>query len=260
MAQTVSQAERRDGDNVEMVHDQLRRSILRGELEAGVTFSQVQLAARCGVSRTPLREALRMLQREGLITSEPNRRVTVAPFSLPDLEQIYSMRVLLEAAAIRASVPVMTPEDIADLQGHLARMDHFAAESDYDRWDVPHRAFHQGLVRRAGDRFASTLAELSDHGERYRRYYTVNEPKFGARGAKEHKAILEAVKQRDLDASAAALVLHLSHTVYALIDMVDPGYEPRLFTGILTDLLGSDAVPRSARKRRASPKKTRRAS
>jgi GntR family transcriptional regulator, rspAB operon transcriptional repressor len=253
--------DRREGDNVEVVHEQLRGFILHGELKAGETFSQVALAARCGVSRTPLREALRMLQREGLIVSEPNRRVTVAPFSLPDLEQIYSMRIALEAAAIRASVPGMTPEDIADLQGHLARMDHFAAAADYDRWEVPHRAFHQGLVRRAGERIAATLAELSDHGERYRRYYTVNEPKFGARGAKEHRAIFDAVQQRDLDASAATLVLHLSHTVFAVIDMVDPSYEPVLFNGVLVSLLGDESAARRApQKRRPAARRARKAS
>jgi DNA-binding GntR family transcriptional regulator len=187
MARSPAVAERRDRDNVEWVHDELRRRILSGELRAGESFSQVQLAARCGVSRTPLREALRMLQREGLLTSEPNRQVVVTPFSLPDLEQIYSMRAVLEATAVRASVPHMTPEDIADLNGHLARMDYFAAEADYDRWQVPHRAFHLGLAAYAGARFRATISELSDHAERYRRYYTVNEPKFGARGAEEPK-------------------------------------------------------------------------
>jgi len=253
MEQAQAAPERREGDNVEVVHRQLRRAILVGELAAGDSFSQVQLAARCGVSRTPLREALRMLQREGLVTSEPNRKVTVAPFSLPDLEQIYGMRITLEAAAIRASVPQMTPEDIADLQGLLARMEHFAAEADYDRWEVPHRAFHQSLVWRAGPRISATLSELSDHGERYRRYYTVNEPKFGARGAKEHRAIFDAVKRRDLEASAARLVTHLSHTVFAVIDMIDPTYEPTLFNGVLGDLLGGESAsrdPKTGPKRR----------
>ena len=243
MAGSPSVTERRDGDNVEFVHQHLRRMILVGDLRAGETLSQVQLAARCGVSRTPLREAVRMLQREGLVNSQPNRQVVVAPFSLPDLEQIYSMRIVLEASAIRASIPHMTPENIADLQGHLARMDHFAAEADYARWEVPHRAFHLGLVEHAGARFAATLSELSDHGERYRRYYTVNEARFGARGATEHKAIFDAVKVRDADASARSLVIHLSHTVYSVIDMVDSSYEPVLFNGILADLLGADAVP-----------------
>ena len=243
MAGNSPVADRHDGDNVEFIHQKLRRMILMGELQPGETLSQVQLAARCGVSRTPLREAVRMLQREGLVSSQPNRQVVVAPFSLPDLEQIYGMRVILEAAAIRASIPHMTPEAVADLQGHLARMDHFAAEADYARWEVPHRAFHLALVEHAGARFAASLSELSDHGERYRRYYTVNEARFGVRGAREHKAIFDAVKVRDADASARTLVLHLSHTVYSVIDMVDSSYQPVLFNGILTDLLGADAVP-----------------
>src|SRR5260370_28290678 len=150
---------RREGEIVEQVHEQLRRHILCGELEAGETFSQVELAARCSVSRAPLREAVRMLQREGLVISAPNRQVTVAPFSLSDLEQIYGMRVTLEAAAIRASVPLVTPEDLADMQADLARMDHFAAEADYERWEVPHRAFHQALVQHAGEPFAATLPQ-----------------------------------------------------------------------------------------------------
>ena len=64
------------------VHNRLRDGILRGEFDPRVPISQVQLAARLGVSRTPLREALRMLQREGLIDSEPNRRVRVAELSV----------------------------------------------------------------------------------------------------------------------------------------------------------------------------------
>ena len=85
-------AERREGDSVELVHEKIRHLILSGELRAGESFSVVQLAAQCGVSRTPLREAVRMLQREGLLIGEPNRRFVVAPFSLDDLEQIYSAR------------------------------------------------------------------------------------------------------------------------------------------------------------------------
>jgi DNA-binding GntR family transcriptional regulator len=117
-------------------------------------------------------------------------------------------------------------------------MNHFAAEADYDRWEVPHRAFHQALIHHAGDRLSAKLAELSDHGERYRRYYTVNEPKSGQRGAKEHRAILDSVKHHDVKASTATLVTHLSHTAFAVIEMVDSAYEPRLLNSIVQDLLG----------------------
>src|SRR5260370_24706881 len=99
----------------EVVHERLRNAILRGELDPTVPLSQVQLAARLGVSRTPLREALRMLQREGLIDSEPNRQVRVAQLSVADLEQLYASRVLLEALAVRLTVPAYTPDDLAEL-------------------------------------------------------------------------------------------------------------------------------------------------
>jgi GntR family transcriptional regulator, rspAB operon transcriptional repressor len=241
-------AERRAGGNVEAVHQQVRRLILRGELLPGQAISQIALARLCGVSRTPLREALRMLQREGLITSEPNRQVTVAPFSLPDLEQIYAMRVVLESAAVRCAVTKMTPEDVADLQGHIARMDHFAASSDYERWEVPHLAFHHALVVKAGPRFALTLAELSDHGERYRRYYTEHASRSWERGAREHRAILAAVKLADPEASAHNLVAHLAHTVYSVIALIDPSYDPFMLDSVITSLLPDPSIAKDTLK------------
>jgi GntR family transcriptional regulator, rspAB operon transcriptional repressor len=224
------------GGNVAAAHQHVRRLILRGDLWPGQTISQTKLAGLCGVSRTPLREALRILRREGLITGEPNRQVTVAPFSLRDLEQIYAMRVALESAAVRCTVTKMTAEDVADPQGHVALMEHFAAGSDYERWEAPHQAFHQALVAKAGPRFARTLAELSDYGERYRRYYTEHGRRSWERGAREHRAILAAVKFADPEASAHNLVAHLAHTVHSVIALIDPGYDPLTLGSVLAGL------------------------
>ena len=110
-------------------------------------MSQVALAQDLGISRTPLREALRMLQSEGLVEGEPNRRVRVAPMTAADLEELYVMRITLEAEALRLSVPRMTSEDLARLEGHMAEMAHYAAEKDYRRWNLPHEQFHRGADR-----------------------------------------------------------------------------------------------------------------
>src|SRR5438093_11282 len=107
--------------STEVVHDRLRRAILRGEFDPKVPLSQVKLAARLGVSRTPLREALRMLEREGLIDSEPNRRVRVAALSPTDLEELYATRIVLEALAIKLTVPTLEEEDLAALEACLER-------------------------------------------------------------------------------------------------------------------------------------------
>src|SRR5439155_19968284 len=110
-----TRAEARPGNTTELstevVHDRLRESILKGGLDPRVPISQVQLAARLGASRTPLREALRMLQREGLIDSEPNRRVRVAELSVLDLEQLYAARIVIEALATRIAVPTLSEAD-----------------------------------------------------------------------------------------------------------------------------------------------------
>src|SRR3954447_3872142 len=114
-------------DNVEQVYRRVREAILEGEIAAGQTMSQVALADELGVSRTPLREALRMLQAEGLIDGEPNRRVRVAQLSIAGLEELYTIRIPLEVTALRLSLPRMAPEDVAQLEGTMAEMAHFAA-------------------------------------------------------------------------------------------------------------------------------------
>src|ERR671923_2666709 len=108
MASSVKPAATRDGQNVAAVHEQLRDAILRGEIPAGEATSQVTLARQLDVGRTPLREALRMLQREGLVISEPNRRVRVAELSSDDAEELYVMRIALEAGPNPETVPPPT--------------------------------------------------------------------------------------------------------------------------------------------------------
>lgn len=228
---------------MQAVHDSIRRAILTGDLEPGQELSQVQLAKRLGISRTPLREALRLLEREGLVESPPNRSVRVAGFSLEDLDQVYSIRLVLEDAAIRMSVHRLTPEELAAMEGHMAQMAHFAAAEDYDRWSVPHREFHRTLVRHAGPRFGATLSQLSDYAERYRRLYTTATPRSWEQGHREHRAILDAVKLRQVDQAAHALTQHLARTAMSVIALVDKTYEPWATLDALTRLTGNPELP-----------------
>jgi DNA-binding GntR family transcriptional regulator len=209
----------------DVVHDALRDRILRGDLAPGQEMSQVKLARELGVSRTPLREALRMLQREGLVDGETNKSPRVAGFSVADMEELYCARLPLEALAIRATMPRLTSSDIAELEGAMAQMAHFAELEEYEHWELPHRAFHRGLTGRAGSRIAVLLSQLSDHAERYRRLYTTEAPRAWTSGVSEHRAILDSVKAGDADAAAARLVTHLAHTVQSVIEMVAPDFE-----------------------------------
>jgi DNA-binding GntR family transcriptional regulator len=222
--------------STEVVHDRLRRAILRGELDPMAPISQVRLAATLGVSRTPLREALRMLQREGLVSSEPNRRVRVAELSMTDLEQLYASRVLVEALAVRLTVPRYTPADLAELRVSLAEMRRLSEERDLDAWEAAHRRYHELLRIHAGERVQRLARELSDHAERYRRAYMA-EAQAWSTAAREHAAIVDACVEGGTAASVQ-LVRHLARTALRLIASVDPEHEPigvrealRLVTG-----------------------------
>lgn len=224
---------------VEGVHARLRRAILNGELAPGSTMSQVDLASQLRISRTMLREALRMLQREGLVAAQHNRRVRVAPLTVADVEGIYCARLSLEGTAVRLSVPRLTPNQLADLEGRLAQLVHFARAEDYERWEVVHRGFHALLVAQAGQRVGGLLEELSDHAERYRRLYTTQSPRAWSSGSHEHRMIVDAALARDGDLTARRDAAHLAHTAFAVIELLEPAYEPARLRDVVAQSVGS---------------------
>jgi DNA-binding GntR family transcriptional regulator len=221
------------------IHDQIRDSILQGELAPGTLVSQVALARELGVGRTPLREALRMLQREGLIEAETNRRVRVAPFSVEDLEQLYSMRVTLEALACRSSVPQLTAEDLDEMEIALVEMDECIERGDVAGWRDPHRRFHYVIVRHAGERLVRTVTQLSDHAERYRHFKLAQDGLALSAGRVEHRAIAEACKAGDAVAASNALAQHLARTALTVMMMAEPGHEPVGVRLALTLVMGN---------------------
>jgi DNA-binding GntR family transcriptional regulator len=242
----VSDLARRDGQNVAVVYDRLRTAILRGDIEPGQPTSQVILARELGVSRTPLREALRMLQREGLVLSEPNRRVRIADFSISDIEELYAMRIPLEAVAIRATVRTLTATDFAELEGLMAQMDHYMRKDDFDGMETPHRAFHARFVAGAGARVAATLAELFDHAERYRRAYGTAVPHGWPERRAEHRAMFDAAAAGDAAATVNALVAHYVHTAMLVISQLDSEHEPVLLREAVATV-APEALPVLAR-------------
>ncbi len=215
----------RDGQHLVQVHDRLRDAILRGELPPGHATSQAKLASDLGMGRTPLREALRMLQREGLIVSEPNRRVRIAELSSADAEELYVMRIALEAVAVRITVPRLRSVDIAELEGLLAQLDHFAAARDYPGFRRPHRAFHLALVAASGPRVCEMIGRLFDHAERYRLAFGANTPEVYEQRRAEHRALVDAARAGDGDLAARELIAHYAHTVALVFAALDPGHD-----------------------------------
>jgi GntR family transcriptional regulator, rspAB operon transcriptional repressor len=229
-----------NGTGAELVYARLREAILNGQLAPDHVFSQVQLARELGVSRTPLREAVRMLQREGLIAGEANRMVRVAPLSIQDLEELYALRIANEVVAIHLTVPAMTDEDDAFLDECLREMARFATDGDVDTWEQHHRAFHTRLVNHAGTRLRDLLSELYDLAERYRRLYIMSVPRAMSIGAGEHQAIVAACRSRDAQRAAAELARHLSRTALSALMQIAPEHDPATVRGALRAVLNSN--------------------
>ena len=165
-------------------------------------MSQVALAEELGISRTPLREALRMLQSEGLVEGEPNRRVRVAPMTAPDLEELCVMRVTLEAEALRLSVPRDDLRGSRPARGPHGGDGSLRAGEGLPALDGPHHSFHRALTAQAGVRVNFVLGQMFDHAERYRRLHIGHGPSAWATA--QHRDILDACKARDRDAAAGS--------------------------------------------------------
>jgi DNA-binding GntR family transcriptional regulator len=217
------------GASSEHAHDALRSKILSGALAPGSTFSQVQLALQLGVSRTPLREAVRRLQSEGLLRSEHNRQVRVSPLSTRDFEQLYTMRIALDSLAAKIGVPHLTDEELEDMRDADRRTAQAVEDGDLSAYRHPHRSFHVGLLRHAGDRLLTRVEEMWDHAERYRLLYqghAGDRTQIMQLASREHAAILAAAEDRDGGLCARLLAAHLARTALMTMVRVDPRHDP----------------------------------
>lgn len=212
---------------VESLYRQLRQQILEGTLRPGTTLSQVKLADEFGTGRTPLREALRMLQREGFVEAEYNRRVRVAPLSTSDLDQVYASRVVMEAMAVRVSVLRFGDGELARLRDLLTTMDAFMPDprAHQPEWEEAHSEFHAVLIGGAGELVARDTQHLQDQAIRYRNMVGYEIPNLFAPGGREHAALVVAAERRDADGASLILAQHLARSGLALLSQVNPTYD-----------------------------------
>jgi DNA-binding GntR family transcriptional regulator len=213
-----------DDSDVRRVHDRLRSAILTGELRPNEPISQVRLARTYGVSRTPLREALRLLEREGLILPERHRSARVAALGVADLEQIYALRITLECFGIQLSARLLDAAELDAARGELDAMTASAAADDFDAYERHHRAFHLALVQHGGLWLTTAVAQLRDYSERYRRVYSKRFRPHHT--AAEHAPILDAIARQDGPGASRLLAGHLARAALTLMASEDPAYDP----------------------------------
>lgn len=198
----------------------LRTDILTGQLKPGDQIVQETLAERYGVSRVPLREALKMLESEGQVAYYPHRGYFVAELSVDDLLELYRLRSLLESEAITHAVPAMSDEDVEDVATLLSLVDAASSAGDVLLLTEANRRFHFAIFE-AGHRPRLTrlLHQLWDATEAYRALY-FQEAANRDRVGHEHAAMLAALRVRDTRELIRLHEEHRDHSVEAVSSML----------------------------------------
>lgn len=246
---TIVPVPRRDGDHaVAAVHAHLRSLILQGVIAPGSQLNQVELAPLLGVSRTPLREAIRMLQEEGLVEAQPQKRARVVAFDPEHLEAVYAQRILLEGLAATLTARSFTDEALQELRARLQELRACASAGDRDGWYDVHREFHRMLVSDVSPTLARTIASHLDRAEHYRRMTMSSDDSTGRAVADaEHEEIVEAFARRDGEGAAAALSAHLARTALTLVAQRSPAYDPAAIRVALSVYVPAERRPNATR-------------
>jgi DNA-binding GntR family transcriptional regulator len=209
------------------VHAYLRECILDGTLTPGTKLSQVSLAQQLGISRTPLREVLRMLQEEGLVEIEPNQRTRVAGLDPQELDDIYASRILLETLALSMTIGNFGPGPRKEAKRLLGVMRRAARTGDFGAWFAAHADYHRLVTGAAGEAMQRQLQAFADRTTRYIRIYQLSEPgSWQAAGDVEHAQILEAVVAGDEAGALAGMAHHLERTALRVLADCAPEFAP----------------------------------
>lgn len=218
----MTTASRRPPTAQEFVLGELRRMIVSGDLRAGEQIKQDALADQLGTSRVPLREALKILEGEGLVAYLPHRGYFVAELSADDLVEVYRIRQLLEDEAVAVAIPKLTDAALQALETAMQAVEAAGEAGDINAITAANRQFHFLLIEAAGlPRLTRLIRQLWDATDAYRSVYFA-EPVNRIQVEREHRQIMDALKERDIPRTIALLNTHRDHAVKRVSKVLAP--------------------------------------
>ena len=183
----------------EIAYDVLKHAIVSGEIPAGERIIETDYAERLHISRTPLREALRKLERDGLVEYVLRRGVVVRAFTIADVEQIYTIRNALEMLTLPAIIENATPDHIADLRRRLAEMDELLKKDDVDAISPLARAFHWALTSISNQTRILRVIESQDEYINRFSLMAIRQENHKYEAQAEHRRMVDLVEAKDLE-------------------------------------------------------------
>lgn len=202
----------------DVVFENLREAILEGKLTPGQRLMEVQLAEQLGVSRTPVREAIRKLELEGLVVMLPRKGAYVANMSLKDILDVLEIRASLEGLAASLAAERISPEDIKELEKIANEFEESTEHADVEtllRKDVE---FHECIFKAANNKkLHQLITSLWEQVYRFRVTY-ISDYDSSVNIINEHKLILQAIKDGDVDVAKKYATEHIEKAEQFMIE------------------------------------------
>ena len=200
----------------DVVFQTLRAAILKGDLKPGERLMEMQLASKLGVSRTPIREAIRMLEKEGLAVTIPRKGAEVARMTEKDMVDVLEIREALEELAVCLACRVITPEETLELKAAMDAFEEKTKTGDVPEIGEADENFHDVLYRASeNQKLIAMLNNLREQMYRYRVEY-LKDPRIYKRLIDEHHALYEAVCKGDAVLAGTCTREHLQRQTEAV--------------------------------------------
>ena len=201
----------------DVVFNTLRENILTGEMKPGERLMEIHLANRLGVSRTPIREAIRMLELEGLVTMVPRKGAEVAQISEKGLRDVLEVRQALDALAMELACERITEEEVRELRKACDAFIRMTRTQDAVRIAQADVELHDIIVRATGnDRLIQLVNNLSEQMYRYRFEY-IKDTSQHERLVEEHRIIYQAIVDKDKETASRAAKIHIDNQKKAIM-------------------------------------------
>jgi DNA-binding GntR family transcriptional regulator len=197
----------------DVVFNTLREAILRGDLVPGERLMELQLASKLGVSRTPIREAIRMLEQEGLAITIPRKGAIVAGMTEKEMQDVLEIREALEELSVQVACDKISDEEIARLRKNMKNFQRALETGDLKKMAQADVEFHDVIYQATDNqKLINMLNNLREQMYRYRVEYLKN-PDNHQQLLDEHEAIYQGILERDKDAVTAMMRRHISNQV-----------------------------------------------
>lgn len=198
------------------VFESIRNDILNGRYPQNMELKEAAIGAELGVSRTPVREALRQLELEGLVQIIPNRGAYVNMITAKDVEDIYVIRPMLEGLCARWATENITPEQLDALEETLCLSEYHTGKGNYEKLYELDSLFHEQLYKASNSRILNhVLSDFHDYVKMVRKA-TIASFSRSQKSTQEHREIFEAIRDKDADRAEAVACNHVKRTVESI--------------------------------------------